>query len=137
MKSKTLIPAALLAALPLAASAHHSFAAFDMGKNITIEGTVTNYKLENPHAHMQMQVVAVDGKAMDKPVAWDIEGAAANIMRRQGWTAQTLKPGDKVKFVGHPLHSGDRGMALFYVVMPDGKRIYQDISRPAAGSDTP
>jgi hypothetical protein len=119
------------------ASAHHSFAAFDMSKNITIEGTVTAYKLENPHAHMQMLVTSVDGKAQPNPTTWDVEGAAANIMRRQGWTAQTLKTGDKVKFVGHPLHSGDPGLSLFYVILPDGKRVYQDISRPTADSKLP
>lgn len=137
MQTKLIARAALMLALPVAASAHHSFAAFDMSKNITIEGTVVDYKLENPHAHMSMKVESVDGKAQPKVVTWDVEGAAANIMRRQGWSAQTLKPGDKVKFVGHPLHSGDAGLSLFYVILPDGKHIYQDISRPTADSKLP
>ena len=137
MRIKAGIPVAIFATFPLLAGAHHSFAAFDMSKNIVIEGTVTAYKLENPHAHMQMEVTTVDGKQQAKPTKWDVEGAAANIMRRQGWSATTIKPGDKVKFVGHPLHSGDPGLSLFYVILPDGKHVYQDIGRPVAGSNLP
>lgn len=137
MDGRRLIHMALLAALPLAAGAHHSFAAFDMAKNITIEGTVVAYKLENPHAHLVMQVDSIDGKPQPKAVTWDVEGQAANIMRRQGWGAQTVKPGEKVKVVGHPLHTGDPGLSLFYLVGKDGKNYYGDIARPVVGNNAP
>jgi len=125
-----------LAALTLAATfvaplalAHHSFAAFDMKQEITLQGTVQSYSLQNPHAHM---VIKVAGKGPGDRNAglWDVEGAAANIMRRQGWTSQSFKAGDQITVVGHPMHSGDKGLSLFYAIKADGTRMYQDIARP-------
>jgi hypothetical protein len=122
-----LVVIAALVAAPTVA--HHSFSAFDMEKAVTIEGVILSYQLINPHAHL---TVAVPPGAKDSASVgiWDIEGAAANIMRRQGWNAQTFKRGDRIKLVGHPLKSGDRGISLFYVIKPDGSHLYQDIARP-------
>ena len=61
---------------------------------------------------------------------WEIEGAAIAIISRQGWTKATLKVGDKATLVGRPLKSGEKGMSLFYLLKPDGSRLYQDIARP-------
>jgi hypothetical protein len=113
------------------AMAHHSFSAFKMDQEVTVEGVVFSYQLMNPHAHMTVKVPP-GGNIPSQAGTWDIEGAAANIMRRQGWTAQSFKPGDRVKLVGHPLKSGDRGLSLFYAIKPDGTRLYQDIARPKA-----
>jgi hypothetical protein len=113
------------------AMAHHSFSAFDMDKEVTVEGVVFSYQLMNPHAHMTVKVPP-GGSNPAQAGTWDIEGAAANIMRRQGWTAQSFRPGDRVKLVGHPLKSGDRGLSMFYATKPDGTRLYQDIARPRA-----
>lgn len=131
MTTKYLAALALVATLAMAgpAVAHHSFAAFTMDREITIEGVVASYTLQNPHAHI---VVKVPPGASDPALVgtWDVEGAAANIMRRQGWTATTLKAGDKIKLVGHPLKSGQKGLSLFYGIKPNGVRLYQDIARP-------
>ena len=51
-------------------------------------------------------------------------------MGRQGWTRATLKAGDAITLVGHPMKDGSKGISLFYVIMPDGKRLYHDIARP-------
>ena len=61
---------------------------------------------------------------------WDVEGGSTNIMGRQGWTRATLKPGDPITLVGHPMKDGSKGISLFYMIMPDGKRMYHDIARP-------
>ena len=37
-----------LAAMP--ASAHHSFAMFDRGRTVTLQGTVNEFQWTNPHA---------------------------------------------------------------------------------------
>jgi hypothetical protein len=121
---------AALAASPLA-TAHHSFAAFDMSKEVVLQGVVQSWVLQNPHAHMVIRVAAKG--AGDKAAGlWDVEGAAANIMRRQGWTSRSFKSGDTITVVGHPLRAGDRGLSLFYAIKADGTRMYQDIARPAA-----
>src|SRR5881394_1505359 len=43
-----------LASVPLAA--HHSFAMFDMDKNIEYQGTISEWKWQNPHVHFIVDV---------------------------------------------------------------------------------
>ena len=45
----------LLAAAPIAL-AHHSFAMFELTKDVTNEGTVMEYRWENPHTHIIVKV---------------------------------------------------------------------------------
>ena len=129
MKLKLLVAVALLAgAIPTLA--HHSFAMFDLTRDVTYEGTVVEYRWENPHTHI---IVKVDPGAANPATVgtWDIEGGATNIMGRQGWTRATFKAGDHVRVVAHPMKDGaTKGASLFYVVMPDRKRLYHDIARP-------
>ncbi len=127
MKLRPFIGVAAIFALPLAA--HHSFAQFDMAKNITYEGTVLEYRWENPHSHIILKVDANADPAMQG--TWDIEAQATNIMARQGWSRITYKTGDHAVIVAHPFRDGSlKGASIFYAVMPDGKRLYGDIARP-------
>jgi len=128
-----------LAAVATPAFAHHSFAMFELTKDVTYEGTVVEYRWENPHTHI---IVKVDPSAADAATVgtWDIEGGATNIMGRQGWNRTTFKPGDHIKVVAHPMKDGTKGASLFYAILPDGKRLYHDIARPkegGAGSGNP
>lgn len=118
-----------------AAYAHHSFAMFEMSKNVTYVGTVTEYNWENPHTHIIIKVP--EGRDKATVGTWDIEGGAVNIMARQGWNRATFKPGDPITVVGHPMKDGSKGVSLFYAIMPDGKRLYHDIARPAADGSAP
>ena len=79
--------------------------------------------------HITVDVKA--GPRLDPALAgrWDVEGGSTNIMGRQGWTA-TLQGGDPITFVGHPMRDGSKGVSLFYMIRPDGKRLYHDIARP-------
>jgi len=65
MQSSSLILSAstalLCAALPSAASAHHSFAAvFEMGKTVEVEGRVAEVHWVNPH--ITIDLAATDGQ---------------------------------------------------------------------------
>jgi uncharacterized protein DUF6152 len=127
MKFRMLASAALICALPLVA--HHSFAQFDLVKNTTYEGTIVEYRWENPHSHIILKMDSSADPATQG--TWDIEGQATNIMARQGWSRVTYKPGDHAVIVAHPLKDGSiKGASLFYAMMPDGKRLYGDIARP-------
>jgi len=110
--------------------AHHSFANFDMDKDVTYKGVVTEYKWVNPHVHITVDIKQEAGVDPATVGTWDVEGGSTNIMGRQGWTRATLKPGDPITLVGHPMKDGSKGISLFYVIMPDGKRLYHDIARP-------
>ena len=83
MKTKLSALAALACWLAIPTLAHHSFAMFDLTKNVTYVGTVVEYRWENPHTHI---IVKVSPGADPSTVGtWDIEGGATNIMGRQGW----------------------------------------------------
>jgi hypothetical protein len=101
---------AVLASLALvaasgAASAHHSFAMFDMEHPIEIQGTVKEFKFVSPHTLLILQVKGADGVVKD----WTLEGGAPGILVREGMTAKSLKPGDEIKATINPLHSGAEG----------------------------
>jgi hypothetical protein len=110
--------------------AHHSFSMFDMEKNVTYTGVVVEYMWNNPHVHFTIDVTPAAGIDQATVGRWDVEGGSTNIMARQGWTRATLKPGDPIKLVGHPMKDGSKGISLFYLIKPDGKRMYHDIARP-------
>jgi hypothetical protein len=134
MKAKISTLAGVLFTAAIPVLAHHSFAMFELTKDVTYEGTVMEYRWENPHTHI---IVKVDAGAADPSTVgtWDIEGGATNIMGRQGWTRATFKVGDHIKVVAHPMKDGAvKGASLFYAVMPDGKRLYHDIARPKTES---
>ena len=112
---------------PLAA--HHSFSMFEMDKNVTYAGVVVDYKWNNPHVHFTIDIKPAPGVEPSTVGRWDVEGGSTNIMTRQGWTRATLKPGDPITLVGHPMRDGSKGISLFYMIR-DGKRMYHDIARP-------
>ena len=120
--------------MPVLACAHHSFNMFAMDREVSYEGVVEQYVWRNPHVHIIMRVEPGEGVDADAVGRWDVEGGSTVIMGRQGWNRATYEPGDPIKLVGHPLKSGEKGMSLFYAVLPDGSRLYHDIARPEENS---
>jgi hypothetical protein len=101
------------------AYAHHSFAMFDSAAEKTLEGTVKEFQWTNPHAWVQLMVTAPDGKVTE----WAIECASPNALKRQGWRSTSIKAGDRVTLVIHPLKNGEPGGSLVIVTLPDGKQL--------------
>ena len=114
MKTVILSAVALGALLPIGASAHHSFAMFDNKQEMTLNGTVKELQWTNPH--IWVQVMAKD-PATGKDVEWSIEGSSPNNLARKGWSRNSLKTGDKVVLVIHPLKNGDNGGSLVKVTV--------------------
>ena len=101
-----LVGAALLAASQ-AASAHHSFAVFDIEHPLELQGTVQQFKFSSPHTFIVLEVKASDGTTM----IWNLEGASPSLLVRNGWSSQSLKSGDQIKLSIDPLRSGAPGGA--------------------------
>ena len=120
----------IVAASGVRVLAHHSFSMFDMDKDVTYKGVVTEYKWVNPHVHITVDIKPGAGVDAATVGTWDVEGGSTNIMGRQGWTRATFKTGEAITLVGHPMKDGSKGISLFYVILPDGKRLYHDIARP-------
>jgi hypothetical protein len=119
----TIRPVALVASLLMIGSAtlsaHHSFAAFDRTKELTVTGVVREVQWNNPHAWIQVIVTDAKGKQTE----WGFECGSPNMMLRTGWTSRTVKAGDTVTVVGNPLKNGRPNAALVRVTLPDGRTL--------------
>jgi hypothetical protein len=62
----------------------------------------------NPHAIIVIDVPDESGKV----TRWQAEGGGPNALAREGWTRNTLKPGDKITLIGRRVKSGAPYMNL-------------------------
>lgn len=90
------LAAAAFGAAP--SSAHHSTSPFDMTQTVTLDGVVTRYEWANPHVYIWIETPDENGEAVE----WTIEGQPPSVLRRQGWSADTLNVGDAVEVTGNP-----------------------------------
>lgn len=103
-------------AVPL--SAHHTWTV-SYSNLVTVKGTVTRFDWGNPHPMITLEVRTADGKA-DK---WLIGGPAINRMEANGWTKETVKPGDVITGIGYQYSDGQKIIRLERVVFADGKEM--------------
>ena len=110
------IPALLGTAV---AFAQHSGAMFDSAKEQTLVGTISEFNWVNPHSSFKVNVKGADGA----DVVWAIEMNAPQNLVRQGWKRTTLKSGDKVSVVVHPLRDGKPGGSFVAITLADGTKL--------------
>ena len=101
------------------AQAHHSFAMFDLQKQVTVSGTVRQFQWTNPHAYIQL--VAKDASGND--VEWSMEMGAPMYLYARGWRPGTLKAGQRITVTLNPLRNGKPGGVVRDVTTADGKAI--------------
>lgn len=104
------------AAIAVQAFAHHSAAMFDDEKSVTLTGTVRSFQWTNPHCFIQVVVAAASG-----PVEWSVEMSSPSMLFRTGWKPGTLKAGDKITVVIHPVRDGTPGGRFVSATGVDGK----------------
>jgi len=105
------------------AQAHHSSAIFDSTKSVTLAGTVKAFQWSNPHCWIQI-LVPSEGKTTE----WSVEMGSPSQLYRSGWRPGTLKSGEKVTVVIHPMRDGSKGGAFVSGIGPTG----QAFESPAA-----
>ena len=129
---KFLIASAFMMALAAPAIAHHSPAAFEAQKTVTLVGTIKEFRWQNPHTWIEIMVP--DGKGQE--VLWNVELTSPTYLVRSGWKSNTLKPGDKATVVGRPLKSGEPGSAIFTsVTLADGRTLLERPARQGGGAE--
>ena len=99
-------------------SAHHSWPV-NMEKLVTVKGTVLQFEWANPHPMITLEVKADDGK-VEK---WLVGGPAINRMEANGWTKDTVKPGDVLTGTGFQFSDGQKIIRLERVVFAGGKEM--------------
>jgi len=115
--------AIIVLAFAVQTQAHHSSAMFDQEKLITVSGIVKEFEWTNPHCWLHVQ--AAD-PSTGKMVDWSFEMGSVSQIAPQGWKVDSVKPGDKITIIGHPLKDGSRSGQYRSVKLGDG-RTFQSI----------
>ena len=105
------VKAALIAAtlaLVIPALAHHSDSGYDHERLVAFQGTVSRFVWRNPHVSIFVETANDAGQTIE----WAIETGSTPIMRRSGWTRDSLVPGDKIFVRAHPERDSGRSHAL-------------------------
>src|ERR1700756_75561 len=101
--------------------AHHSFAAeFDAKKPVELKGTLLELEWVNPHAWIHMEVKDETGKT----TKWDCELGSPNLLLRNGWRKDSIKPGDIIVVSGSAAKDGSTIANAKTVKFADGTRVF-------------
>src|SRR5438034_9726702 len=82
--------------------AQHGNAAYDMGKSVTLKGTVTQWVWAFPRCMLQFEVRDDRGQV----VQWIAETENTASIIQFVWTRQSMKPGDQITDTVVPAKSG-------------------------------
>jgi hypothetical protein len=98
--------------------AHHSDAGIDENSIVTLKGKVVKFSWRQPHVYLYVEI-------MDngKPVKWDIQLAAINVLSRTGWSSDSLRPGDSVSVKVNPAENGRSYGKLVDIERSDGSSV--------------
>jgi Family of unknown function (DUF6152) len=105
-----------LVGLPLFAH-HGAGVAYEVDKQVTVKGTVTEWIWANPHCGLLFDVTDDKGTL----VHWGAELANPHALSQAGLSKDIFKPGDKVTVAGHPARSGAPRLELLSVTLADGR----------------
>lgn len=110
------IVALCLAVFSIPAAAHHSHSMYDRTQQIVMEAKVKEYIWGNPHVWLYVEIADENGR----PQEWIMEAADAGGMSRDGWSAESIKPEDRITVIFSPLKDGTGGGLLGAVELADG-----------------
>jgi len=98
--------------------AHHGTnASYDLEKQITIAGTVTEFVWSNPHCQIYLDVKDEKGEL----VHWGVETNSPGQLRNGGWNRELIKPGDHITVTVFPSKAGTPAGVLSKITLADGR----------------
>ena len=119
------IATAILLTLVLAlaarvATAHHSFAVFfDTDSQLRkVTGVVKEFRFTNPHGTVTL-AVAEGGRQ----VIWRAETNSPSILRRRGWSSDSLQVGEKITVEGWLARDGSKYLRLRSATRANGEPV--------------
>jgi hypothetical protein len=118
------VAALLVVVLMVAAvEAHHGSADYDVGREVTVEGTVTQWRWSSPHTWVFLKAGRPGGSSEE----WSGEGPPLQWAESRGWSKATLRPGETVRLVMYPSRREPRGGLVKRIERAGGDLI---VSRP-------
>ncbi|MFL2546490.1 MAG: DUF6152 family protein [Candidatus Rariloculaceae bacterium] len=120
---RSIVPGLVAVSFAGLACAHHSNDYhFDQEVDVTVTGTVKQFRFINPHSRLEVDVIADDGSI----VTWDCEMGAANGLRRRGWTDDVFTSGEAISIQGFAARRNPTECYFDFAVMADGRRLSMD-----------
>lgn len=98
--------------------AHHSVLPYDGSTATTLTGTVVKVLWQNPHAYIDLDVVASGMHAR-----WIVESEGPVALERLGWTKSTLTPGDAITVVGARARDGSARLRCATVALANSRQL--------------
>src|SRR5262245_3705797 len=105
LKTTGLMAVLMMLALVSPALPHHSHAMFDHAREVSVNGTVTQFVFRNPHVFLYIDVKNEKAETVNY---WIEMSNLSNTIQR-GISQSTFKPGDIVSAKLHPLIDGRPG----------------------------
>jgi Family of unknown function (DUF6152) len=128
----TLLVVVLAAAATISAAApavaHHGAATFDVGKEITLKGVVTEWIWANPHCFLKFDAKDETGAVRN----WAVETQNPVSMTARGWSRGAFKLGDEVTVKLEPVKNGAPVGRILSVLLPNGQTLVAVGPQPAA-----
>ena len=102
-------------------SAHHGTAiSYDEdAAHISVKGTVAEFAFRNPHVTIRIDAVNENGEV----VRWNFEHSPPRALAQEGYTANSLQPGQEVTVVASPSRAGNPVGLVVHVILADGTEI--------------
>ena len=125
------ITAALL--MPQLYFAHHSSASYDVGKRVTLKGTVKEWVYSNPHCFLILEVKNDAGET----VVWTNETQAPSVIFTAGYRRDSFKFGDKVTITIEPYKDGQPFGRILGATLADGKVLGPALAGPPPAPPQP
>ena len=115
---------AIVALFVAGVEAHHGSADYHVDREVTIEGTIREWRWSSPHTWVFLSVTRPDGRTE----VWNGEGPPLQWAESRGWSNATLKPGETVRLVMYPSRREAHGGLIKRVTRASGDDLV--VSRP-------
>ena len=113
--------AAAATLLSVNAAAHHPvLGKFDASSPMTLEGVVTKVDWRNPHVHLFVNVAGPE-----QMLNWAVELESPIELQANGWTNETIRPGETIVVEGITARNGTRQIWGEHVALArNGREIF-------------
>src|SRR5688572_935481 len=118
---------ALLLCIAGSTLAHHSPVVFDRTKQVKLVGVVKEFRWNNPHSWIELNVRNEKGELE----AWAVEMGPPTYLVRAGWKSTTIKAGDEVTIQVHPLRTNEKVGQFVSITLANGQVLTERAPAPA------